>query len=304
MGARGRAASTGVLRRLRWRAEAAAFSVSSAALGAASPRGRLAIGSTLGHAFWAIDARHRRAAERSIRLAYGGALAGPDVRRLARHSMRHFMRMIVETAAFQRAGADEAAGRIRAEGLDHLSAALQRGRGLIGFSGHFGNWELLRLVAAHHGMASSAVARPLDNPLLEERLARLRVRTGGRVLPKRGGVMAALTCLRQGGFVTILIDQRPERSGLAVPFFGRQAFAADALALLALRTGAPIVPGFGFLDPDGTWRVVIEPEVGVVRTGDLRADSERIMADCTAILERWVRRYPEQWLWTHARLKA
>jgi KDO2-lipid IV(A) lauroyltransferase len=123
------------------------------------------------------------------------------------------------------------------------------------------------------------------------------------VVAKRGAVAAALKTLRAGGFVTLLIDQRPERSGLPVPFFGHTAFAADALAVLALRTGAPIVPGFAALQPDGCWHVSIGPEVPVAPTGRSDEDVRAIMTACTRILEQWVRRYPEQWLWTHARMK-
>ena len=269
-----------------------------------SPRSRLAVGSALGTLFWAVDARHRQAATANIRLAYGDHVSLLESRRLARASMRHFTRVMVGTAAASRFAADEEAGHVRVEGVHNMRNAHARGLGLLGFSGHFGNWELLRLAAAHHGMASLSVARPLDNPILDARLARLRDLGGNRSTAKRGAVSAALSHLRRGGFVSMMIDQRSERSGLAVPFFGCRAFAAATLAVLAIRTGAPIVPGFAVLEPDRSWRVVYEPEVEVARTGDLHEDSIRIMTACMASLERWIRQYPEQWLWTHARLKA
>jgi KDO2-lipid IV(A) lauroyltransferase len=290
--------------RLRWHTEAALFDIAAAAVGRMSPRSRLAVGSALGTVFWAVDARHRRAATANIRLAYGDELSLHESRRLTLASMRHFTRVMVETAAAHRFAADENSGRIRVEGVEHLRTAHARGRGLLGFTGHFGNWELLRLAGAHHGVASLTIARPLDNPVLDAHLTRLRGLMGNRVTAKRGAVLAALSHLREGGTVSMMIDQRPERSGLAVPFFGCQAFAAATLAVLAIRTGAAIVPSFAVLEPDGSWHVVYEPEVEVVRTGDLREDSLRIMTTCTAILERWIRQYPEQWLWTHARLKA
>jgi KDO2-lipid IV(A) lauroyltransferase len=287
------------MRRIQWLAEAAFFDVGAAVIRRTDPHARLAVGTALGTVFWAVDARHRRAARRNITLAYGDQLSP---RRLVLESMRHFARLGVEMLAFR--DDESRAGEIRVEGLDHLREALAKGRGLLGFSGHFGHWELLRFTAGRHGLPSAAIARPLDNPYLDRRVARLRALGGNSVVAKRGGVSSALKCLRDRGFVTIMVDQRPEGSGMAVPFFGHQAFATSALAMLALRTGAPIVPGFGFLESDGSWRVVVEPEVPVVRTGDLRADSQRIMADCTAILEKWIRRHPEQWLWTHAKLKA
>lgn len=292
-------ASAGPLRRARWAIEAAAVDVCLAAVGRLSPRRRVSLGDALGTVFWAVDARHRRNAQRCIALAFGDAFSRRDVQRLTLASMRHYTRVIVETAAFRNFQPDA----VRVEGLEHLRTALGKGRGLLGFSGHFGHWELLHLALGHHGMPSLAVVRPLENPRLERRLTSLRGLGGNGIIAKRGAVSSVLKLLREGRFVTMLIDQRPEHSGSPVSFFGCRAFAADALASLALRTGAPIVPGFAVLEPDGSWHVVVEPEVPVVASGDIRADVRRVMTDCTAILERWVRRYPEQWLWTHAKLK-
>ena len=289
----------GVLRRTRWAAEAAAVDVCLAGARSLGPRARLALGRVVGTAFWAIDARHRRNAERCIALAFGDRLTAAQVRQLARNSMRHYARLMLETAAFD----DHLAESVHVEGVEHLRHGLSQGRGLLGFSGHFGHWELLRLAAAHHGVPSVALVRPLSNPLLDERLERLRGVGGNELFAQQGGVASALRLLREGRFVSMLIDQRTSRSGIPVSFLGRRAFAADTLAVLALRTGVPIVPGFACLEADGSWHVVFGPEVPVVRTGRFRDDVPRIMADCTAILERWVRRYPEQWLWTHARME-
>jgi KDO2-lipid IV(A) lauroyltransferase len=289
------------MKRLQWRTEVAAYEMCAAAIGSASPRARLAIGSALGTVFWAADARHRRAARRSVELAFGDALSPGQIDALVLASMRHFARVAVETLTFR--NGEGRVASIGVEGLGYLREARARGRGVIGIQGHFGHWELSRFTLGYHGLPTMGIARQMDNPYLDRRLRQLRALGGNDLITQRGGVASALKCLRDGNIVGIMIDQRPERSGTPVPFFGHQAFAAGSVAVLALRTGAPIVPGFGFLDHDGTWRVVIEPEVPVIRTGDLHADTRRIMTDCTAIIERWIRQYPEQWLWTHARLK-
>lgn len=290
-----------LLRRVRWSTEAALFAAATSAMGRVSPAARLAIGSALGTLFWAVARRHRHNARRNITLALGSERSGRELDALVRASMRHFGRQAVDSLGLL----SDAAGReVPVDGLEHLTNARARGLGVIGVSGHFGHWELLRLVLARHGMRSTGVARPLDNPKLDSQVTRLRESGGNRIFTKRGAVPAALKSLRAGGFVTVLIDQRPERSGTPVTLLGQHAFAAGIVAVLALRTGASIVPGFGYLDASGSWRVVIEPEVPVVRTKDPRADILRITAECTAVLERWIRRFPEQWLWTHARFKA
>jgi len=293
----------GAVQRLRWLAEAALFDVAAATVGRATPRARLAIGSALGTAFWAVDARHRRAAARNIALAYGDQLSSREVRRLTLASMRHFTRMMVETVAFPRLPFEEAKKHVTVEGIEHLRAAYGRGRGMLGFSGHLGNWELMSFMFGRLGMPATGIARPLDNPYLQERLIRLRTLSGNRIINARGAFREALAVLKGGGFVGIWIDQRPKRGGVLVPFFGTDAYTASGLARLALDSEAAVVPCFAVQETDGSWRMVIEPEVPLVRTGDFEADCYRITADCTAILERWIRRYPEQWLWTHAKLK-
>ena len=172
------------------------------------------------------------------------------------------------------------------------------------FSGHFGHWELVALMQGFLGMPLALVTRRLDNPLLERRLARLRTLSGNEVIHRQGAVREMLKALKRNLGIAIVIDQDAKRSGIFVPFFGRQAATTPTLAAVALKTGAPIVPVFSVPRPDGSYDVIYEPEVEVVSTGDREADVHRLTAHCTAIIERWVRRHPEIWLWMHRRWKT
>jgi KDO2-lipid IV(A) lauroyltransferase len=288
-------------RQVRYRTEAAIVDGLSVLAGVASPRVRQGIGTALGTVMWAVDARHRRVARDNVRLAYGDTLPPREAHRLVLGSMRHFARLAVETLAFERYLAEKVDARVRVEGVEHLRDAYARGHGVIGFTGHLGHWELLSFMFGRLGIPATGIARPLDNPYLEARLVRLRTLSGNRVINKRGAFREALAVLQRGGFLGIWIDQRPKRGGILVPFFGTDAYTTDGLARLALDSEAAIVPCFAVHEADGSWRMVIEPEVPLARTGDLEADRYRITADCTAVIERWVRRYPEQWLWTHRR---
>ena len=285
----------------RYRAEAGVVGALSLLARLAIPRVRRAVGTGVGTLHWALDARHRRVARDNLRLAYGDTLSRGDVRRLVLASMRHFAQVAVETLAFERYLAGEADAHVQVEGVEHLHTALARGRGAIVVSGHLGHWELLALMLGRLGVPVANIVRPLDNPYLEPRLARLRKLSGNGVIDKHTAVRQALLHLRRGGGLDLLIDQRPKRWGIPVPFFGHDAYTAGGLARLALASGAAVVPGFLVREDDGTWRMVIEPEVTVSRTDDPTADAYRLTAACTAILEGWVRRYPEQWLWTHRR---
>jgi len=286
---------------IRFLAEAAVFAVLAFAARLAPARARHAVGAAFGTVWWAVDARHRRVGSDNVRLAYRDALSSRERRRLVLASRQHFGRIAVETLALPRYLDGRGAGRVRVEGLEHLQEAHRRGKGVVVFTGHLGNWELLMFMLGRLGMPAVALARPLDNPYLERQLVRLRTMTGGRLLDRRGALRGSLRELRDGGLIVLLIDQRPKRGRLMVPFFGVDAHTTNGLAGFAGHSEAAVLPCFVVQEADGSWRMAIEPEVPVPRTGDAGADAYRITADCTAILERWVRSYPDQWLWTHRR---
>jgi KDO2-lipid IV(A) lauroyltransferase len=292
------------MRRVRFALEAAAFRILLGAAGVIPRRGLLAVGSLAGRAGAVADRRHRRIALENLRRAFGPGIDGRDARRIVRECWRHFGRITLDTLYFPRFG-PAAIGRIvHYEGLDTIRAAYARGRGVLLFSGHFGHWELTALMQGFLGLPLALVARPLDNGRLERMLADLRGRSGNRVIHKRRAVREALHVLRAGGGVAIVLDQDARSEGVFVPFFGRPASTTPTLALLALRTGAAVVPTYSLPRPDGSYLVVYEPEVEIVSTGDRAADVRRITARCTEILEGWIRRRPELWLWMHRRWKT
>jgi KDO2-lipid IV(A) lauroyltransferase len=288
-------------RRIRYLAEAGAFDVLARAARMASPRVRFAVGTGIGTLTWAVDVGHRRVARDNLRLAYGHDLPSSDLRRLAFRSMTHFARLAVETLAFDPRDGARSARPTRLEGADLVRTAASRGRGVILFTGHLGCWEFIAPVLGRAGLPATGIARPLDNPYLERRVHRFRTATGCRVISRRGAFPEALAVLKQGGLLGIWIDQRPKRGGIPVPFFGHPAWTTDGLARFALGSEAAVIPVRAVFEPDGSVLVTCEPEVAVARTGDEAADACRLTAECTAVVERWVRQWPDQYLWTHRR---
>jgi KDO2-lipid IV(A) lauroyltransferase len=262
---------------------------------------RARLGAALGDLLRRVDRRHARVARENMRLVFGDRRSAAEIDALVAACFRHFSTAALDVFALDDT-AEDAVRTFPLDGVEHADAALARGRGLLFFSGHFGMWELAALAGGLR-FPVALVARPIDNPLLEARLARIRARWGNDVIAKRGAVGEVLRRLRRGGAVAMLIDQRPKHIGLVMPFLGRDAHVRPTLAVLALRTGAPIVPVRCRREPDGRWRVRFEPEVPVVRSGDDEADARAVMGACNARLERWILESPEQWLWTHARWK-
>jgi len=269
------------------------------------PRGALlSLGAALGSLAGRLDRRHTAIARENLLAAYGDAMSPPERERVLRGCWRHFGRIMFDALAFPRLDRTALGGILRVEGLEHARKAMAVGRGMLVFSAHYGHWEAGAYAMGLLDVPFAVIARPLDNPRLDRRLIALRGGTGNAVIPKRRAVRETMRALSRGAGVAILIDQDARQDGVFVPFFGRLASTTPTLALLALRTGAPIVPVFARVEADGTIAVRIEPVVEVMTTGDRDADVLRVTAACTAVVERWVRRDPDQWLWLHRRWKT
>ncbi|MBZ5638018.1 MAG: lysophospholipid acyltransferase family protein [Acidobacteriia bacterium] len=292
------------MRAIRFLLEAAAFAVIVGIARVVPRRALAAVGSGAGRLAYAIDRTHRRIALENLRTILGASLPEGEVRRIAKACWRHFGRILFEALAFPRLSAESVGAAVRYEGLEHIRAAYARGRGVILFSAHYGHWELVALMQGYLGMPLALVARPLDNRFLERTLAKLRSGSGNVIIHKRNAVREMLRAIRCGIGVAIVIDQDARDLGVFVPFLGRPASTTPTLALLALRTGAAVVPVFSVPLDGGAWKVVYEPEVEVPDSGDHEADVLRLTADATAVVEKWVRLHPELWLWMHRRWKT
>jgi KDO2-lipid IV(A) lauroyltransferase len=289
---------------VRHRIEAGALAA-LLAIGRRTPRGfLLAAGAAAGSIARILDRRHARIARENLRLAFGDALPREEAARIAAACWRHFGRITFDSLAFPRLSASSAGTVALYEGLEHIRGAYERGKGVLLFSAHYGSWEIVALLQGFLGMPLSLVTRPLDNPELERMLAELRGGSGNGIIHKRRAVREMIKTLHDGGGVAIVVDQDARGDGVFVPFFGLPASTTPTLALLALRTGAAVVPVVSTLEEDGTYRIVYEPQVPVEPTGDRDADVVRLTAACTARIEAWVRARPEQWLWMHRRWKT
>lgn len=273
-------------------------------VGRLPPRAGGLIGAGLGEAaYWTVASRRRIALD-NLALAFGDTLPAPTRRTLARRCFRHLGRTVVECCqlVFDRSAALLA--RVEISGIEHLQAAQAEGRGVFLLTAHFGNWELLAATNGLVGVRLSVVARPLDNPYLEAVVGGARGQSGLRVIPKREAVRGILKALGRGEGVGILLDQDAGRAGAFVPFLGRAASTSRSLAVLALKTRAPVVPAFLHRRADGSHLLTLEPAVTLQASANHEADVVVNTARYTAAIERHVRLHPEQWFWVHRRWKT
>jgi KDO2-lipid IV(A) lauroyltransferase len=286
---------------LRHTAELALFHAARAPLLALPVGWARRAGAALGELLWLAGARRRTVSE-NLALAFP-SWPVQQRRVVARRCYRHFGAMLCESIAFTRVDAVELCRRLTIEGWDRLVAAEERGRGLIVFSGHIGNWEIGGRVLGLYRAPYHIVVRPFNNTRLYAYMARERERFGVREVPKHGAARQLFRVVRQGGRVGLVIDQRVRPSqGIVLPFFGHPALATPLPASLSLRTGAPAVPIFAWPQPGGRYRVEVGEAILPPERGD---DEEAAVATLTArylaVLEGEIRRHPEQWLWMHRR---
>ncbi len=262
-----------------------------------------AVGAGLGTLGYRPLKIRREVVERQLRAAFP-ELVPEEVERIAQASYANLGRTTTETALLPLYDRERIIDLFESvEGWSIVEERLARDKGLILVTGHLGNWELGGAYLAARGLPMQAVARYMENPLFDRYLTRTRERIGMTIVHDDEAVRRVPRALRGGHAIAFLIDQGAV--GLAstwVPFFGRLAKTPRGPAVFALRLGAPIVFGVSIRQPSGRFRLTFEP-IDTTSTGNLEADVERIVADYTAALERWVRRAPEQYFWHHRRWK-
>jgi KDO2-lipid IV(A) lauroyltransferase len=249
----------------------------------------------------------RAVVERQVRAAFP-ELPESDVVRIARESYENLGRTSIETALLPGFTREEIIGLFDVvDGWEIVERAHARGRGILFVTGHLGNWELAGSFVASKaislGFSLEAVARRMQNPRFDAYLTETRGKIGMTVIHDADAVRRVPRAIRDGQAVAFLVDQGAV--GLAstwVPFFRRLAKTPRGPAVFALRLDAPVVFGCAVRLPNGRFAMHFE-EVEVPRTGDREADVDAIVAAYTNTLERWVRRYPEQYFWHHRRWK-
>ena len=282
------------------RVEYGAVATARTAMGMTPMAGVLAAGTALGRAFHAFDATHRRLALKNLEAAFPSRPL-EEREAIARDMFEHFGRLLTVLLKFSTMSPAQMLARVEFEGEERVRAAHALGKGVILYTGHFGYWEINALVHALVLHPMSVLARPLDNQKLHDLLEQVRGRTGNSVIYRRGAVRRVLRALGANQAVAILIDQHIQTAdAVYVDFFNRPAATTSALAALAMRTGAPVIPVFALPLPGGRFRMVYEHAVDPPKPTD--ADALRDFTQrCTDVLEMYVRRYPGLWLWMHRR---
>lgn len=261
------------------------------------------LGGGLGWLSYFILHKQRRRALRNLAQAFPDALTARQRCRLARQVFCNCGRGMAEGFWFSRFTKALLAERISIVGSEHLLGGYTHGRGFVGLSAHFGNWELLAAYLAKvMGISFGVVARDLKNPRINELVLHGRQKMGVNVIVRGESGISIYRRLAKGEGVGILADQDTRGEGVFVNFFGRPAYTQTGVAHLCVKTGADVIPLFIVRNPDNvTHTIHVEPALRVERTEDEHHDVHEITQSFTKVIEEYVRRYPAQWMWFHRR---
>jgi KDO2-lipid IV(A) lauroyltransferase len=226
--------------------------------------------------------------------------------RILRGEFTSLGRQLAEVCLFPRYTLDNVGRVVVYDGFENYERAFARGKGVLFLTAHLGGWELSAFVHSMHGHWMHVVMRPMDNVYLDALIRRYRTMHGNQAVSKDESVRGLLSAMKKGEVVGILMDTNmTPPQGIFVDFFGLPACTASGLARIALRTDAAVVPTFTIWDPAlRKYRLRFDPPVNLIKTGDDEADANANTALFTKVIEDYVRRYPDQWLWVHRRWKT
>jgi KDO2-lipid IV(A) lauroyltransferase len=261
------------------------------------------VGRQMGNAAYYLDWEHRNVALQNLRIAFGQEKSEEERRTIAKRNFQHMGMMVIEF--FQILGMDTETykRKVNVEGLEEALKLLEKKKGGLLLIGHFGNWELMGIMSKVIQIPILAIAKPIkQNEKLYRFILGIRDKAGLTIISPENAMQKVIQALSKNWLVAVLIDQRAKRSrAVWVDFFGKKAPTMPGLAVMAIRSGAPVVPAFMIRNGFEKHRLVVKKPVELVLTGDMNKDVEINMQRFTRVLESMIREYPDQWVWIHRR---
>jgi KDO2-lipid IV(A) lauroyltransferase len=262
------------------------------------------IADLLGRIIFDVAKKHRKITMDNLTYAFGHQKQPQEIEKIARQVFINLVKCLFEIGWSLHLKESQFAEHFKIDGFRHMKNAYEKGKGVLALTAHFGNWELLTVIGVMIKFPINIVVRPLDFKPLDHFIFNLRTRFGGKIIPKERSIHTIIRSLHRGEIVVLLMDQNVDwYEGVFVDFMGHRACTNKGLALLALKTGAPVVPVFMVREKSG-FRAEFGPEIFTVKTGDRQKDIEINTQEYNRVIEKFIRRYPDQWFWVHQRWKT
>ncbi len=272
-------------------------------LGLIPRRWAIGISHVLGYLGFHLDKNHRKITIDNLTKAFKQEKSPQEIEKIAGKVFKNLGLLYFELAWSYNQSPKDMRKHFSIKDLHYLNNAYKKQKGVLLLTAHMGNWEMLAYVSEMINFPLNSVFRPNDNVPIDTFTKELRVRFGLKLIPAKRAMRKILTILNQGECITLLMDQSVDwYDGVFVDFFGRRACTSKGLALLALKTQAPVVPVFLIRDGEN-FRVEFKEEISLIKTGDKTKDIEANTQKYNDVIEACIREFPEQWLWVHNRWK-
>lgn len=251
--------------------------------------------------------QQKRIARESLKIAFGKEKSDLEIQQIAKNCFKNLGKGMIELIYFME-HPKMISENVVFEGKEHLDAAFREGKGVVAISAHFGSFPLMLLRCAQEGYKTNAIIRPARDEIIEKYFLSQRSKLGLNTVyshPRKQCVDTSIRVLRQNELLFIPLDQNfGSGGGVFVEFFGQKAATATGPVIFARRTGAPLLPMFIIRQPDDTHKIIIESPLQVEERETDQETIEHNTARITALIERYVRKYPQEWGWMHRRWKS
>lgn len=252
--------------------------------------------------------RHRYAiVMNQLQVAYGRSKSSAELRRIANGIYRHMGLLIIESLRLPCLACGKLDERFEFEGIEHLDAALKRGKGVFLLTGHIGNWELGGKALVERGYEVYAIYKELKTPAGEAFRKMVREEIGVHSIPRHNSTKQILSVLRKNGIIVFILDQNmTAKEGTFVDFFGVPACTMAGLAILAERTGSAVIPACSYRAPDlRHHHLTMLPAIDLEKVSeDRQENANHNTGRFTKFIEDFINRQPDQWIWIHKRWKT
>ncbi|MCX5680112.1 MAG: lysophospholipid acyltransferase family protein [Candidatus Omnitrophica bacterium] len=254
-------------------------------------------------AFWTVR-KYAKITLENLKFVFGSEKTDKEIHRIARQVFRNIARNAVELVRFPKISKVNIDNLIRIEGSQILEAEFSKGKGIVVVTGHIGNWEMMGITLRIKGYPGVAVGKRIYFHKYDEYLNSLRRCHDVNIVYRDDSPRKILKVLKSNGIVGIVADQDVDSvEGVFINFFGKKAYTPAGPAVLAQATGASLVPVV-VIREGRRHRLIVDDPIELANTGNKEADTVVNTQRWSDVLESYIRRYPDQWVWMHRRWKT
>ena len=264
----------------------------------------LGFGVFIGDLIFYLSRKERAKAVKNLSIAFGSEKSTKEILNICRNCFRNLGKGLIEFLQLPRLNSYNLSKLVTFEGRENMDNTLKKGKGGIILTAHIGNWELVGASGPLCGYKSNTIVRPTKLQLIDDWVNKRREKTGLKCIGRGASIKSALQCIKRNELLGILADVDTKVDGVFVDFFGKPAYTPRGPVSIALKTGCALLPTFIIRQKDNTHRLIIEKPIELKITGDTEEDIRYNTEVYTKIIESYIRKYPEQWIWLHDRWKT